>query len=122
MRIAIASKDGLVINQHFGHADRFLIYEAIPLNPPFGKGGQGGFEIKFLEERPVEKYCADNEENRYDYNRSEDIFSALKDCQILLVTRIGARPEKELESMGVKTFMIADWIEEGIRTVLSGEL
>lgn len=122
MLIAVASKDGRVINQHFGHAERFLIYEATPINPPLSKGGEGGFEIKFLEERPVEKYCADNEEERYGQNRSANIFDALKDCQILLVTRIGARPEKELERMGVKTFMIADWIEEGIKTVMSSEL
>ncbi|MBI5892835.1 MAG: dinitrogenase iron-molybdenum cofactor biosynthesis protein [Deltaproteobacteria bacterium] len=122
MRIAVASKDGRVINQHFGHAERFLIYEVTPLNPPFGKGGQGGFEIKFLEERRVEKYCADNEDERYDSKRSERIFNVLKDCQILLVTRIGAMPEKELERIGIKTFMLCDWIEEGIRTVLSGGL
>ena len=27
MLIAVASKDGKEINQHFGHAERFLIYE-----------------------------------------------------------------------------------------------
>ena len=27
MLIAVASKDGREINQHFGHAERFLIYD-----------------------------------------------------------------------------------------------
>ena len=27
MLIAVTSKDGIEINQHFGHAERFLIYE-----------------------------------------------------------------------------------------------
>ena len=26
-KIAVASSDGIVLNQHFGHADIFLIYE-----------------------------------------------------------------------------------------------
>jgi hypothetical protein len=25
--IAVASSDGIVVNQHFGHADKFLIFE-----------------------------------------------------------------------------------------------
>ncbi|MDE6833495.1 MAG: hypothetical protein K2J39_04515 [Ruminococcus sp.] len=26
-KIAVASSDDIVVNQHFGHADRFIIYE-----------------------------------------------------------------------------------------------
>jgi len=102
MRIAVASKDGRVINQHFGHAERFLIYEVInnPPSPTFSKGGKGGFEIRFIEERLVERYCAGNEAHLYDDNKFEKVYEVIKDCSLLLVSRIGVRPEKELEKWG----------------------
>ncbi|NTW99485.1 MAG: dinitrogenase iron-molybdenum cofactor biosynthesis protein, partial [Geobacteraceae bacterium] len=46
MLIAVASKDGKEINQHFGHAERFLIYDV-----------ENG-EAKLVEERTVERYCS----------------------------------------------------------------
>lgn len=107
MRIAVASKDGRVINQHFGHAERFLTYEA----------NEHG--IRFLEERFVEKYCSGVEGHLYDGNKFEKVYAVIKDCGILLVSRIGATPERELEKRGIKTFMLCDWIEEGIKTVMS---
>ncbi|HWI40276.1 MAG TPA: NifB/NifX family molybdenum-iron cluster-binding protein, partial [Verrucomicrobiae bacterium] len=44
MLIAVASKDGKEINQHFGHAERFLIYEV------------GGSDVKLVDEKKVERY------------------------------------------------------------------
>lgn len=109
MRIAVASKDGRVINQHFGHVERFLIYEA------------DGSGIRFVEERSVERYCAGTEAHLYEDNKFEKVYQAIKDCSILLASRIGPTPEKELEKNGIKTFMLYDWIEEGIKTVMSAE-
>ncbi len=108
MKIAVASRDGRIINQHFGHAERFLIYEADECG------------IRFLEERGVEKYCSENPEHLYNPERTKKIFDALMDCSALLVSRIGTIPEKELEKVGITTFILCDYIEEGIKTVLSG--
>lgn len=138
VKVAVASKDGRIINQHFGHAERFLIYKV------------DGDQINFVEERKVEKYCSGDEDHLYpvrspcikkllpsirrvtlteeasngvyDRNRFEMFFDAIKDCSILLVSRIGTRPEREFEKRGIKVFMVYDRIEEGIKTVLSGEL
>jgi nitrogen fixation protein NifB len=107
MRIAVASKDGRLIDQHFGHAERFLIYEV------------NGEAIGFIEERCVEKYCSGDENHLYDKDRFEMFFDVIKDCSILLVSRIGTRPEKELEKKGIKVFMVYDRIEEGIRKTVS---
>ncbi|MBI3599714.1 MAG: dinitrogenase iron-molybdenum cofactor biosynthesis protein [Nitrospinae bacterium] len=110
MRVAAASKDGRLIDQHFGHAERFLIFDA----------DESG--VNLVEERRVEKYCSGDPEHLYDPERTKNIFDALKDCSILLVSRIGTRPEKELEKCGIKVFMIYDRIEEGIKAVMSGGL
>src|SRR3990167_6812578 len=105
LKVAVASSDGRIINQHFGHAERFLIYEV------------DGDQINFVEERKVEKYCSSDEGHRYDRDRFEMFFDAIKDCSILLVTRIGTRLEKEFGKRGIKVFMIYDRIEEGIKKV-----
>lgn len=110
VKVAVASKDGRIINQHFGHAERFLIYKV------------DGDQINFVEERKVEKYCSGDEDHLYDRDRFEMFFDAIKDCSILLVSRIGTRPEREFGKRGIKVFMVYDRIEEGIKTVLSGEL
>ncbi|MBI3584734.1 MAG: dinitrogenase iron-molybdenum cofactor biosynthesis protein [Nitrospinae bacterium] len=107
MKVAVASSDGRIINQHFGHAERFLIFDA----------DESG--VNLVEERRVEKYCSGDPEHLYDPERTEMIFDALKDCSILLVSRIGTIPEKELEKKGIKVFMVYDRIEEGIKAVLS---
>ena len=46
MLIAVASKDGKQIDQHFGHAERFLIYDV----------GEG--DAQLIDERKVERYCS----------------------------------------------------------------
>ncbi|MRR06464.1 MAG: hypothetical protein EG828_05895 [Deltaproteobacteria bacterium] len=46
MLIAVASRDGKEINEHFGHAELFYIYEV------------EGDAVTLKEERRVEKYCS----------------------------------------------------------------
>ena len=49
MLIAVATKDGKLINQHFGHAERFLLYEV------------EGAAVKLVDEKKVERYCTYDE-------------------------------------------------------------
>ncbi|MBI5748531.1 MAG: dinitrogenase iron-molybdenum cofactor biosynthesis protein [Nitrospinae bacterium] len=109
MKIAVASSDGRIINQHFGHAERFLIFNV------------DGNQINFVEERKVEKYCSSDEDHLYDTNRLEKFYEVIKDCKFLLVCRIGTIPEKELEKRGIKTFILWDRIEEGIKKVAESQ-
>ena len=48
MLIAVASQDGKEINQHFGHADLFYVYEV------------EGENVTLKEEKRVEQYCSDD--------------------------------------------------------------
>lgn len=45
-KVAVASSDGIVVNQHFGRADTFFIYEV---------AGTGNY--RFLETRTVTPVC-----------------------------------------------------------------
>lgn len=105
MRVAVASTDGVLINQHFGHADRFLIYDVLD-----GK-------IRFVDERKADKYCSADPDRFEAEEVLMRICDSLRDCEYLLVGRIGYLPERVLERIGIKTVMMYDLIEEGIKKI-----
>jgi nitrogen fixation protein NifB len=85
--IAVTTRGSGLINDHFGSAKEFLIYEA------------GDRAIKFLMHRKVEKpYCMGKEGCDGSYPIDE-IKAALSDCHILLTQKIGECPQKELQSI-----------------------
>ncbi|MCE1172520.1 NifB/NifX family molybdenum-iron cluster-binding protein [Azovibrio restrictus] len=87
MRVAVASKDRQQINEHFGHADAFHVYQLGPAG------------VVYLEERQVEHYC----QGGYgDEDKREVILRALADCSALFVARIGEGPRERLERAGIQ--------------------
>ncbi|WP_425806186.1 NifB/NifX family molybdenum-iron cluster-binding protein [Desulfitobacterium sp. Sab5] len=100
--VAITSKEGKLIDQHFGHAEFFTIYQA--------KKGS----IKLLEQRAVSKYCFGSYECGEQENRMDVILKALDDCDVILTLRIGYHPQKILEAKGKKVIQTYGIIEEEI--------
>lgn len=87
VRVGVASKNGAQIDEHFGHAERFLIYEV----------GAGG--VSYLEERQVEHYC----QGGYgDEDKREAILRALADCAACFVARLGDGPRAKLAGAGIE--------------------
>jgi len=101
-RFAVASTDGKLVNQHFGHARRFLIYDLV------------GEDTRFVEERKVENYCTGPEECLSKEDRLMATISMLKDCQSVLVSMIGPYPKKRLTEEGIKPTICCESIEYGI--------
>ena len=93
MLIAVASKDGKEINQHFGHAERFLIYDV-----------ENG-EVKLVDERKVERYCSFDPEHPLRAHLLKCIADALAGCRAVVTAQIGEHPKGELEKLGVEPFM-----------------
>lgn len=93
MQIAVASNDGKQINQHFGHVERFLIYEV--------EDGR----VSLLEERPVERYCRFDPEHPMRSHTLRDTADALKGCRAVVCSMIGEAPKLELERLGVEPFV-----------------
>lgn len=84
--VAVASKGDDQINEHFGHAERFLIYEV----------GTDG--VRFVGERLVEHYC----QGGYgDESKRDAILRALADCAACFVARVGDGPRQRLEQSGI---------------------
>lgn len=106
-KIAVASTDGIVVNQHFGRADKFLIIEA----------GDGG-NYKFIEIRTVEPVCSLGE---HDDKKLAESLKMIRDCKYLLVSKIGTGASSKAEQLGITPMEIPDMIENSIRKVISFE-
>lgn len=95
MLIAVASKDGKEINQHFGHAERFLIYEV----------EEGG--IKLVDEKKVERYCSFDPQHPLRSHVLRGIADALNGCRAVVTAQMGEHPRQELEQLGIEPYVIA---------------
>lgn len=93
MLIAVASKDGKEINQHFGHAERFLIYEV-----------EDG-SVVLVDEKKVERYCSFDPEHPLRGHLLRSIAEALTGCRAVVTAQMGEHPRGELEQLGVEPFV-----------------
>ena len=77
MLIAVASTDGKTIDQHFGHADRFLIYEV-----------EEG-TARLVDEKKVERYCSFDQDHPLRRHILQEIATALTGCRAIVCAQIG---------------------------------
>lgn len=104
-RIAVASTDGIVVNQHFGRADTFYILEVTE-----------DHQYSVVEIRHLSPVCRGG---NHDARLMEDSVSRLEDCRYLLVSRIGPGAERAVASHGIETCVIPDLIEEAVKKVIA---
>jgi predicted Fe-Mo cluster-binding NifX family protein len=102
-KIAAASGDGKVINQHFGRCGRFLIVEA---------DGEG---FRLLETREVSPVCG--EQGHSDAGMGASV-EALSDCRAVLASRIGPGAAAALEARGIAAFEIGLPIGEAVEKLV----
>lgn len=100
MLIAVASKDGIEINQHFGHAERFLIYEV------------EGDKVDLLEERGVERYCSFDSDHPLRIHTLKATADVLKGCRGVVCSMMGEAPKLELEKLGVEPYVVEGEIRQ----------
>jgi predicted Fe-Mo cluster-binding NifX family protein len=89
MLIAVASKTGTDVDQHFGHAKRFLIYD-------YGSGN-----LEPVKEVPVEKYCSYDPDHPFRHPQFNGIVTALEGCKVVVTEMIGELPKQELRKVGI---------------------
>ena len=95
MRIAVATSNGEKVNQHFGKATSFNIYD------------MEGDSLKLVEKREVQSYCeCENGEpvdpnHKFSTNRFTLVQEKIKDCKKLYTVQIGDKPRKQLEIVGI---------------------
>jgi len=96
LRLAVATKEGLAISEHFGHAKQFWVYEVM------------GNSCQLLEQRQVEHYCLGNHSSK---TAMAGILEAIKDCHAVFVAKIGDGPTEKLNAIGVKAVSTYAWEE-----------
>lgn len=101
--VAVATRGGDKVNQHFGHATEFMIYET------------DGVDVKLLGVRKIQAYCHGKADCNGDKQATlQEIISILKDCQILLCSGIGDAPRASLNKAGVLSLVRKGQIQEAI--------
>nr|MCU0589830.1 nitrogen fixation protein NifB [Syntrophobacteraceae bacterium] len=97
-RVAVATLEGMLVNQHLGEAHRLQIWER----------GEGGFRL--VEERPAP-------EPGGGVRRWMDLAQVIRDCRAVLVSGIGDNPRAVLARAGIVAVEMSGFIQEGLEAV-----
>lgn len=99
-KIAVASTDGIAINEHFGRAKEFLIYQV-----------EEDGEYKLLEKRQT-----NNKETEGTAGHSvQSKILLLSDIEVILVNQIGDEAQRLLQSKGIIVFAINGSIDKSLK-------
>ncbi len=101
-RFAVCSKNGRLVDQHFGHATKFYIYDYID------------DKISFVETRPVEQYCHGTKEEK-EAGRIYKLIKVIEDCNCVICLRIGICPSNALKEKSIDIYTTYSLIEDGLR-------
>ncbi len=104
-KIAVASTDGKVINQHFGRAEQFIIIEP---------DKESGFKV--VEVREVKAVCNSGTHDDDALNRNIELLS---DCRYVLVSMIGMVAENALLRRGITAYVVPDIIEDAVNKLIA---
>lgn len=120
LRFAVASKGGVLVDQHFGHVSDLYVYE-------YHLG-----EFRFVERRSVTKYCSGSEncgdkvrkdktiqEDEMKAGKLEKIFDTISDCSCVIAMRIGESPKQKLAEKGILSMMYYGKIEDAVAKAAS---
>jgi len=103
--IAVASQEGMLVNQHLGEAARVIVFKQDTSTP-------SGFS--FVEVRKTPEPGAGPA-------RWSEFADILHDCRALLVSAAGPQPKRALEDHGVAVVEMEGMIEEGLSAIFAGK-
>jgi predicted Fe-Mo cluster-binding NifX family protein len=103
-RVAVASSDGKFVNQHFGHAEQFLIFEI------------AGDDCQYIETRVTDPLCDDL---GHDEDRLSGIVRLLDDCRAVLVAKIGPGALDQLQARGIQAIAIPRFIDDALYALIA---
>ncbi len=103
MLIAVASKSGTEVDQHFGHAEKFRIFK-------YRKGDP--IQVAEVE---IEKYCSFDPDHPFRHAQLNGIVEALKDCKAIVTAMIGELPKQEMEKSGFKVISATGPLEPALK-------
>jgi nitrogen fixation protein NifB len=115
--VAVATKGSGLVNEHFGHAKEFQVYELSTAG------------AKFVGHRRVDLYC---QGGFGDEDNLATVIRAINDCHAVFVAKIGGCPKADLTTAGIDPVdryagqfiekSAITWFKEYLAKVKSGEL
>jgi len=99
--VAVATLEGVLVNQHLGHAYKFQIW------------GKSGETFVLIEERDAPE-VGDGD------TRWLELVSTLKDCRAVLVSAIGRTPRQFLMQHDIVPVEMSGFIRQGLETIYQG--
>ncbi|MEL6978374.1 MAG: nitrogenase cofactor biosynthesis protein NifB [Pseudomonadota bacterium] len=87
--MAVATKGQGVVNQHFGHAKEFLVYEASPAG------------VRFIGHRKAEQYCSGDDTCGEGESTLDVTIRSLEGCEAVICSKIGFSPWERLDEAGI---------------------
>ncbi|MBR0599478.1 NifB/NifX family molybdenum-iron cluster-binding protein [Sinanaerobacter chloroacetimidivorans] len=106
-RVAVASLDGIEVNQHFGRANEFLIYDIQDET------------YAFLETRRTAPSCYNHTHTETRFDR---VITLLSDCDAIFVSQIGEGAAAYLIQKGVRVFESPYEIEDVLQIAIDQKL
>lgn len=108
MKIAVASTDGMKVDQHFGRATHFYVYEI----------GEG---MAMAEgPRVVKPYCSPEPKHSFERSRLKPILEMLSDCREVYVAQIGDAPREALLQAGITARQTDIYVHEILSQITGG--
>ncbi len=107
-KVAAATSDGFEINEHFGHAKFFRVYEL------------GESDYTFLEVRDAVAACQHS--LGHDTTRFDKIIELLSDCDALLVQKIGEGAAAYLIQKNVRVFEVSGSIDAVLKKFIADKI
>lgn len=103
-KVAIASNDGVNVNEHFGRAEKFLIYEIHE---------DGTYEL--LETRKANASCVGDGNNS---NQRNKVIKLIFDVQVVLVANVGPGAIDDLINNDIKPYATSFTIENALNELI----
>ncbi|MBP1626820.1 MAG: Nitrogenase cofactor biosynthesis protein [Holophagaceae bacterium] len=101
--IAIATREGLLVNQHLGEAESMRIYR------------MEGDRIVLVGERPTPEPGGGQ-------SRWQTLGASIADCQLVLCSGVGEMPKTALEACGLKVLVLEGLVDAALKSLFANEL
>lgn len=102
MKVAVASTDGKVVNDHFGRAKAFYIFELEK------------DRITYIEKRETAPSCPTYTGGEGVPEGSQDAVDTVADCAAVVVAQIGAGAIRRLEKRNITALVLPLVLEEAL--------
>ncbi len=104
-KIAVASTDGKVVNEHFGRCRTYIVLDVDDI----------GNTYRFESFRKIEPACRDGEHSEQSFGL---VLRALSDCRAVLTSRIGSAAERYITSRGLQSLEYGGLIDDAVHKII----